>query len=132
MRTAPELQLLAAAAVIGLVQLLWATVAGTRQRNDLTWGVGPRDEPRPVIGTAARLERAFANFMETFPLFAAVVVVAYLAGKLGTLTLWGTGLYVAARAVYVPLYALGVPTLRSIVWGVSLVGMMMVLAAVFL
>lgn len=132
MKTAPELQLLAASVVIGLVQLLWATVAGTRQRNDLAWGMGPRDEPRPVTGTPARLERAFANFLETFPLFAAAVVVAYLAGKLGTLTLWGSGLYVAARALYVPLYASGVPMLRSLVWGVSLVGVLMVLAAVFL
>jgi len=132
MRTSPELQLLAAAVVIGFVQLMWATVAATRQRGDLAWGVGPRDEPRPLQGTPARLERAFNNFMETFPLFAAAVVAAYLAGKLGTLTLWGSGLYVAARAFYVPLYALGVPTIRSIVWGISLVGLLMVTAATFL
>ncbi|MFN3522401.1 MAG: MAPEG family protein [Phenylobacterium sp.] len=132
MRTAPELQLLAAAVVIGLVQLLWATVAGTRQRGDLSWGMGPRDEARPLSGVPARLERAFANFMETFPLFAAAVIVAYLAAKLGTLTLWGAGLYVAARALYVPLYAAGVPALRSLVWGVSLVGVLMVIAAIFL
>lgn len=132
MRTAPELQLLAAAVAVGLVQMLWGVLAANVQRADLNWGLGPRDEPRPLTGVAARLDRAFRNFLETFPLFAAVVVVAYLAGKLGTLTLWGSGLYVAARAVYVPLYALGVPTLRSIVWGVSLVGILMVLAAVFL
>lgn len=132
MMTSPELQLLAAAVVIGFVQLLWATVVATRQRGDLAWGVGPRDEPRPLRGVAARLERAFNNFMETFPLFAAAVIAAYLAGKLGPLTLWGSALYVGARAVYVPLYALGVPTVRSLVWGVSLVGLLMVTAAIFL
>lgn len=132
MKTAPELQLLAAAVVVGLVQLLWAVAAANRQRADLSWGLGPRDEPRPLAGVAARLERAFLNFMETFPLFAAAVIVAYLAGKLGPLTLWGAGLYVAARAVYVPLYASGVPAARSLVWGVGLAGVLMVLAAIFL
>lgn len=132
MHAAAELQLLAAAVVIGVVQLVWATVVATGQRGDLAWGVGPRDEPRPLAGVAARLERAFSNFMETFPLFAAAVIAAYLAGRLGSLTLWGSGLYVAARALYAPLYALGVPTVRSLVWGVSLVGLLMVTSAIFL
>ena len=132
MQTAVELQLLAAAVLIGLVQLLWAVVAATRQRNDLQWGVGPRDEPRPIHGVPARLERAYFNFMETFPLFAAAVLAAYLAGKLGPLTMWGSALYVIARAVYVPLYAAGAPVVRSLVWGVSLVGVLMIVAAVFL
>lgn len=131
-KTAAELQLLVLAAIIGLIQLLWATGAGGRQR-DLKWAAGPRDGPTPPLeGVAARLERAFRNYMETFPIFAVGVVCAYLAGKLGPLTLWGSGLYVAARAIYVPLYAAGVPYLRSMVWTVSLVGLVMVLTAFFL
>jgi uncharacterized MAPEG superfamily protein len=129
-KTAPELQLLGLAIVIGLVQLLWAAVAARRQQS-LVWARGPRDEPMPISGVAARLDRAFWNFMETFPFFAAAIVVADLTGKMGTLTLWGAGLYVAARALYVPLYATGVPTVRTLVWLVSLVGLLMVVAAIF-
>jgi uncharacterized MAPEG superfamily protein len=132
MRTAPELQLLAIAAVIGLLQLLWATVEANLQRRDLSWGLGPRDEPRPLSGRAARLARALSNFLETFPLFAALVVAAYLAARLGPLTLWGSALYVAARALYAPLYAFGVPVLRSLVWMVSLAGILMIAAAMVL
>lgn len=132
MKTAPELQLLAAAVVVGLVQLLWAAAAANHQRADLAWGLGPRDEPRPLSGVAGRIERAFANFLETFPFFAAAVITAYLAGKLGPLTLWGSALYVAGRALYVPLYAFGVPAVRTLVWLVSLVGILMVTAAIFL
>ncbi|HEX5377634.1 MAG TPA: MAPEG family protein [Phenylobacterium sp.] len=131
MRTAAELQLLAAAVVVGMVQLLWAATAA-RGQQDLRWATGPRDEPMPISGVAARLDRAFRNFMETFPFFAAAVITAYLAGKLGTLTLWGSGLYVASRALYVPAYAAGVPGLRSIIWTVSLVGVAMIVAAIFL
>lgn len=126
----PELRFLGAAVIVGVLQLAWAAVAARRQQN-LDWARGPRDEPMPLSGVAGRLDRAFRNFMETFPLFAAAVIAAHLAGKLGTLTLWGSGLYVAARALYVPLYATGVPTVRSLVWLVGLIGLLMVTAAIF-
>lgn len=131
-RTAVELQLLAVAVIIGIVQLFWATGAA-RRGQDPKWVVGPQDEPPPAKSpTAARLDRAFRNFMETFPFFAAAVLTAYLAGKLGTLTLWGSAIYVAARALYAPLYAAGVPVVRTLVWLAGTVGIVMVVAAIFL
>jgi len=128
MRVAIELQLLAAAVLIGLVHLLWASAAAQPQRG-LKWNVGPRDEPVVLTGMAGRLERAFANFRETFPLFAAAVLVTYLSGRIGYLTAHGALIYVAARALYMPLYAFGVSVVRSLVWLISFVGIGMVLAA---
>ena len=69
----PELKLLGAAVVIGLVNLIWGAVAAQPQRG-VQWNAGPRDEPRPLTGIAGRLERAFANYRETFPFFAALVI----------------------------------------------------------
>lgn len=128
MRVAIELQLLAVAVLIGLVHLLWASAAAQPQRG-LKWNVGPRDEPVVLTGMAGRLERAFANFRETFPLFVAAVLVTYLSGRIGYLTAHGALIYVAARALYMPLYAFGVPVVRSIVWLISFIGIGMVLAA---
>lgn len=126
-----ELKLLGVAVIIGLVQLLWAAAAA-RGQQDLKWAAGPRDTPMPISGSAARLHRAFWNFVETFPFFAAAVLTAAAAGKLGTdLTIWGSGLYVAGRAIYAPLYAAGVPMLRSVVWFASLIGLVMILVALF-
>ncbi len=125
-----ELTLLVAAVVIGLVQIVWASAAGSGQR-ELSWLLGPRDEAMPVSGVAGRLDRALKNFVETFPLFAAAVIAATLADKLGPLTLWGAGLYVAGRALYVPLYASGVSGIRTLVWTVSIVGILMVVIAFF-
>jgi 2,4-dienoyl-CoA reductase-like NADH-dependent reductase (Old Yellow Enzyme family) len=68
-----ELKLLAVAVVIGLIQLLWAAGAA-RAQQDMKWAAGPRDTPMPITGAAARLERAFWNFAETFPFFAAAVL----------------------------------------------------------
>jgi uncharacterized MAPEG superfamily protein len=70
--------------------------------------------------------------MVTFPLFAAAVVAADLMGRLGALTMWGSALYVAARALYVPLYAFGVPVARTLVWIVGSLGLLLVIAALFL
>ena len=126
-----ELKLLGVAVVIGLVQLFWFVTTANKQRG-ADWGVGPRDEHRPVTGVAGRLQRALANFLETFPLFAAAVLAADVAGKLGALTLWGSILYVAGRLVFVPLYAAGVPVVRTLSWLVSMVGLIMVTVALFL
>ena len=124
-----ELKLLGVAVVIGLVQLLWAAAAA-RGQQDLKWAAGPRDTPMPISGSAARLHRAFWNFVETFPFFAAAVLAAAMAGKLGSdLTVWGSIMYVAGRAIYAPLYAAGVPMLRSVVWFASLIGLVMILVA---
>jgi uncharacterized MAPEG superfamily protein len=132
MKTAAELQLLGAAIVVGLVQLLWAAFAARAHQKDMKWAAGPRDAPMPLGGVAGRLDRAFKNFMETFPFFAAAVITVYLAGKLGTLTLWGSALYVAGRALYVPVYAAGISGLRTLIWFVSLIGIGMIVAAIFL
>ena len=132
MKFAAELQLLGAAIVVGLVQLLWAAFAARAHQKDMKWAAGPRDEPIPLGGVAGRLDRAFKNFMETFPFFVAAVLTVYLAGKLGTLTLWGSALYVAGRALYVPVYAAGISGLRTLIWFVSLIGIGMIVAAIFL
>ena len=131
MQMYPELKLLGFAVVIGLVQLVWAAIAAQPQRG-LKWNTGPRDEPRPLTGMAGRLERAFANYRETFPLFAALLIAVYLGGKLSDLTLTATVTYVVARAIYVPLYAFGVPYVRSLVWVVSMGGIAALLYALLL
>jgi uncharacterized MAPEG superfamily protein len=126
-----ELQLLLAAVVIGLLQIVWAAAAGSGGDRDLKWLLGPRDEAKPVGVVAARLNRAMANFLETFPLFAAALLACHVAGKLGPLTYWGAILYVVGRALFVPLYASGLAVVRTLVWTVSMVGIVLVIVAFF-
>ncbi len=127
-----ELTMLALASALGLFQLAIYARTVNRQRG-LKWNLSARDEPGAPVGKiAGRLERAFRNFMETFPFFAVAVIVAALAGKHGALTLWGSQIYLAARIVYLPLYVFGVVALRTLVWLIALVGIVMVLAALFI
>ena len=93
----------------------------------------PRDRETPSLrGVAGRLNRALRNFMETFPLFAAVVLAAHVSETHNALTEWGARLYFWARLAYVPLYAAGVPLVRSLVWNVATVGIALLVVAMFL
>jgi uncharacterized MAPEG superfamily protein len=67
--------------------------------------------------------------METFPFFAAAVIAASVIGRSNALTVWGSQLYFWARVLHAPLYWLGVPGLRSLVWLASIVGLAMILVA---
>jgi uncharacterized MAPEG superfamily protein len=127
-----EMKLLIAAVIIGFVQIVWAAVAGAGGERDFAWLAGPRDDTKPVGVVAARLDRALKNFLETFPLFAAALLACAAVGKLGsTHTIYGSAAYVIGRALYVPLYALGTPLLRTIVWTVSILGIVAIIIAFF-
>lgn len=124
-----ELTILGWTVVLALVQIM-LTAAMRTSETGLTYNMGPRDEsakpPRPIT---ARLQRAQANLFETLPLFAAAVLAAHALDRTGDMTLLGAQIYLAARVLYVPLYAFGVPLVRSLVWGASLAGLMMILVA---
>jgi uncharacterized MAPEG superfamily protein len=126
-----ELLLLGLAIVVGIVNLGWAAVMA-RGQEPRGWAAGARDERIEYTGAAARLQRSFANFIETFPLFAAAVLACAAMDRFGALTLWGSGLYVASRALFVPLYATGVAGVRTVVWIIGLIGLLMVVSAIFL
>lgn len=126
----PELWLLAVSVLLGFVHIILQAHSMNLQRG-MRWNAGPRDEPvPPLTGVAGRLARALRNFLETFPLFAAGVLIAHVANVHNGLTLWGAWLYVAGRVAYIPLYAFGVTYVRSLAWNVAAVGIVLILAGV--
>ena len=125
-----EMTLLAWSLVLALVQVLLPAQLRTLETGT-SYNAGPRDEPGPPVGRiTGRLQRAQKNLFETLPLFGIAVLLAHVAGREGALTYWGAWLYLLGRVVYVPLYAAGVPYVRSAVWTVSTVGLILVLIAV--
>lgn len=121
--------LLAATIILGLVHVLLAGVLVTSSRG-LQWNMSNRDgTSAPVPVHAARAQRAKANFLETFPFFAAALVCAIAVDRDGALVQTGAQLYFWARLAYLPIYVLGVPVVRSLVWAVALAGLLMVVVA---
>jgi uncharacterized MAPEG superfamily protein len=122
-----ELNVLAWGCILALVHIFVAVRFKTRQYGT-KWNVGARDEelpaPRPIVG---RLARAQANFFETFPIFAAAALIVAVAGLHDRWAALGAWLWLGARIVYLPLYAMGVPVVRTIAFLVSVVGIALVL-----
>jgi uncharacterized MAPEG superfamily protein len=123
-----ELAILAASCVFCLIQVIVSSHAASVQRG-YRWTASSRDAVSPLTGVAGRLERALRNFLETFPVFIAAVLLVHALGRESILSEWGAGLYFSARVVYLPLYAADVPLLRSIVWNVAFVGIVLLLLA---
>jgi len=126
-----EFSMLALAVVLGALHLLLAAQAITTERG-LMWNMGPRDNSTPLRSVlAGRLDRAFANFKETFPFFAACVLALAVLGRHSSSTVWGSELYLAGRILYLPLYAAGIPVARTIAWAIATIGIGLLLAALF-
>lgn len=116
-----EMNMLWASAVLGIVYLLAAVLPSVAARG-MPWALGPRDEPAADVGKiGGRLDRAWKNFLETFPIFAVAIIVDLQKGgsDLGAL---GAQLYFWGRVAFLPIYALGLPIVRTVAWTVSVVG----------
>jgi uncharacterized MAPEG superfamily protein len=85
-----------------------------------------------ALGVAyARAARASRNFLETFPFFAAAVLAVMLTHRNTDHTALGAQIYFWARVAYWPIYAAGIPYLRTAVWIVAFWGFLQVLEALF-
>jgi len=130
MTTMPtEVAILGWAVVLLLVQLVLQAVAGVVELG-FPYALSPRDEGREVKNVyGARLTRAFYNLMETFPAFVALALALAVTGKTGGLGATGAQVWFWARVVYVPVYAAGIPVLRTLIWAISAIGLIMMLVA---
>lgn len=78
----------------------------------------------PLVG---RLKRAQANFLETFPIAAAAILIVETAGLDGTLTAAGAIIWLTARTAFWIVYAIGILVLRTVLFATSIVGIGMIL-----
>jgi len=122
-----ELLCLAWAVILGLVHIILASHVRTKELG-VAWNMSARDaELPPLSPLAGRLARAQTNFFETFPLFAAAILIVAVTQIYSVYSYWGALIYLIARVIYLPLYALGIPKIRTGVWLVSILGLLLVL-----
>ena len=126
-----EIKWLVWSMLLGLAYLLIAASLATMQRG-LHWNASNRDgEAKVLTGAAARAHRANSNFLETFPFFAAAVLAVVLTKANTAHTALGAELYFWGRLAYLPIYIIGIPYLRTLVWVVGFWGLLMVLGALW-
>ena len=121
----PELTLLGCAVVLALVQAIVA-VHGAMMQVGLATLAGNREGMPEIKGWGGRAARAHHNMVENLVLFAALVLAAVAAGRTNNMTLLGAQIFVWARLAYAVVYVIGVPWLRTGIWGVSIVGLAMI------
>jgi uncharacterized MAPEG superfamily protein len=125
-----ELLGLIGAAALGLVHIVLASHAVSLQRG-YRWTAGPRDEVMPPLsGVPGRLARASANYLETFPYFAAGLLAVLITNSQSSWSRWGVWLYLFGRVIYLPLYAAGVVLVRSLAWNVATAGIAAIYIAI--
>jgi uncharacterized MAPEG superfamily protein len=123
----PELTLLGCAVLLTLVQAVVA-VLGALLQVGLPTLAGNREGLPEIRGWGGRAARAHRNMLENLVLFGALVLIAVVAGKTNAMTLLGAQIFVWARLAYAAVYVLGLPWIRTGVWFVSVVGLLMIFA----
>jgi uncharacterized MAPEG superfamily protein len=113
-----------------VVHILTQGFTATRELGS-KWNASPRDGGQKPTGViAGRAERASANFRETYPAFLALCFGLAVTGDPSGWGFTAALVWFAARIVYLPVYLSGVPGLRSIVWLVALVAMLIMFVAI--
>ncbi|WP_417241934.1 MAPEG family protein [Celeribacter sp.] len=123
-------------ALVGLMHIAQFVVASYMANVDLGPGytTSPRDRApsREMRITTARMLRAYDNHVQMFPFFAAALLALHVTGQTSGVTLAAAWVYLAARLVYIPAYALGWKPWRSYVWIVAMASVAtLFLAALF-
>ena len=125
-----DLTMLVWAAALALVQMLVAVIAAQGQVG-LVMLAGNREAMPVLTGWALRAQRAHLNMLESLVIFAIFVLVAHVTGKANAMTALGCTLFFWGRVGYALVYLAGIPWLRTLVWAVSLAGILLVLKALF-
>jgi len=120
-----DLHMLLWSVALTVVQMLIAA-AGANFQVGLPALAGNRDALPAITGWAGRAQRAHRNMLESLPLFIALVLIAQATGHANAMTALGAQLFFWARLVYAIVYVAGIPWLRTLVWFVSIVGLVLI------
>jgi uncharacterized MAPEG superfamily protein len=120
-----EMKLLVWSVGLTFVQMLIA-VSGATLEFGLPKLAGNREDLPECKGWAGRAQRAHRNMLENLVLFAILVIVAQLGGQTNALTQVGAELFFVARVAYAVIYLAGIPWLRTLSWGASVLGLVII------
>jgi uncharacterized MAPEG superfamily protein len=126
----PDLKYLFFSVILTFVQVLIAATFAN-QSVGLTTLAGNREGLGEMTGIAGRAKRAHLNMIENMVLFAALVLIAAAAGKANANTALGATIFFWARLAYAIAYLFGIPYLRTVLWFVSVVGMVIIAVQLF-
>ena len=122
-----ELELLVWSVALAFAQCLVA-VLGAMLQVGLPTLAGNREKMPEITGWAGRAERAHRNMLQSLVLFAALVLAAQVTNKLDATTALGAQLFFWARLAYAAVYVIGLPWIRTAVWLIAVLGLVLIFA----
>ncbi len=85
-----------------------------------------RDTPAAARGLFyGRATRALANYVENLTPFVALALALIVTQRTGGAGALGATIWILARIVYIPVYLFGIVYVRTAVWAISIVGLVM-------
>ena len=120
-----ELKLLVWSVALAFAQCLVAVVGALLQVG-LPTLAGNRENMPAITGWAGRAERAHRNMLQSLVLFTALVLAAQVTNKLDATTALGAQLFFWGRLAYAAVYLIGLPWIRTLVWLVAVVGLVLI------
>ena len=91
--------------------------------------MGNRDDLPDATSFSGRADRAARNTVECFILFAVLALVAHASGLQSPSVNMGAEIFFWSRIIYIPVYYLGIPYLRTAIWTAGMVGLAMIALA---
>ncbi|MCV2870106.1 MAPEG family protein [Defluviimonas sp. WL0002] len=110
-----ELNILALYALL-VCLLVFLKVSGATSQLGIGYLMSARDEKRELKGITARLDRALTNSTTAMVLFAPAILSLGQVGAFSSSTLIAAQIFLIARILYVPAYALGLTGVRTAIW----------------
>ncbi|MEM8731964.1 MAG: MAPEG family protein [Pseudomonadota bacterium] len=97
-------------------------------RAGLIYAASARDAPPPDGEFLGRARRAHENLKENLAPFLAIALLTMIPeGGPAAMAVTGAAIWVIARLVYIPIYLVGVPWVRTLVFFASLLGLVMMI-----
>ncbi len=115
--------------VVLLLLIIGIQATASLVSTGLPYAIGNQDVP--AQGTPSmlsqRMRRILANFLQTYPVFIALAGLIAITQSSTETTVLGATIWIWARVAYIPAVLSGLPVIRSLVWAVSIIGLLMML-----
>jgi uncharacterized MAPEG superfamily protein len=122
-----ELTCLELSVLLWVAHVLTQAVAARGEFGD-AYLFSPRDTEPAAKGLACgRATRALGNYVENYGPFIALALALIATGQGGGWGAVGATIWILARIVYLPIYLMGVIYVRTALWAISVIGLLMML-----
>jgi uncharacterized MAPEG superfamily protein len=126
LKASTEIAILGWSVILLIAHIVAQTIAFSKDTG-AAYALSARDEDKDVSLLTGRLTRGLRNFLETYPAFIALALGLAVTGKHGGIGATGALIWFWARVAYVPIFAAGIAGIRTAVWTVSMIGLLLML-----